>query len=522
MHEHTKFSIPTIRNFVPEKIKPWILIIFVIVFQFSGGVYLAAVSEMVGSLALMQEDIQMAGYASMVGMALNFSIIFRLKFRFTSKWILISCSLVLIACNFICMHASSVPLLVAICFIAGFFRMWATFECNSIIQLWITPTRDLSVFFCYIYLIVQGCIQFSGLTTIYTAFLAKWEYMHLISVALLGLLLLVVVICFRTSRVIKKLPLYGIDWLGGLLWGLTGLSAIFVCVYGEYYDWFDSPHICAATLAFAVMLALNIWRASFIRHPYISLKTWRFPIVYLTFAAYMAVYLLLSPSHLFEHIFMEQTLGYDTLNLISLNWVALLGIAAGAFFTWRTFAVRKWQYKTMNVIGISAIIAHLVIFYFTIDYNLSKEMLILPIFLRTFGYVIIGVCFLTSLTRVPFQYFPQALTIQNFVGASFGSALGTAVLARFLKIATQWNSLYFNANFDNVNPIAQQSSPADIYAAIQQQAMLVSMKDLYGWLAIFGIICLLLFLANASDLRPKYVIQPTFKAIRKLAGRREL
>ena len=70
MHETGPFSIPAIRDFVPSKLRPWIIIAFVIVFQFSGGLYLAAVNEMVGSTALMQEDIMMAGYASMVGMGL--------------------------------------------------------------------------------------------------------------------------------------------------------------------------------------------------------------------------------------------------------------------------------------------------------------------------------------------------------------------------------------------------------------------------------------------------------------------
>ena len=70
MHEIAPFAIPAMRDFVPQKLRPWIIIAFVLVFQFSGGVYLAAVSEMVGSTALMQEDIMMAGYASMVGMGL--------------------------------------------------------------------------------------------------------------------------------------------------------------------------------------------------------------------------------------------------------------------------------------------------------------------------------------------------------------------------------------------------------------------------------------------------------------------
>ena len=119
MHPTGPFSIPAIRNFVPEKLKPWVIILFVIVFQFSGGVYLAAVSEMVGSTALMQEDIMMAGYASMVGMALTFAIMFRLKFRFTSKVALLTCCTALIICNLISMYTRNVPVLIFACFIAA-------------------------------------------------------------------------------------------------------------------------------------------------------------------------------------------------------------------------------------------------------------------------------------------------------------------------------------------------------------------------------------------------------------------
>ena len=36
MHETGPFSIPAIRDFVPPKLRPWIIIAFVIVFQFSG------------------------------------------------------------------------------------------------------------------------------------------------------------------------------------------------------------------------------------------------------------------------------------------------------------------------------------------------------------------------------------------------------------------------------------------------------------------------------------------------------
>lgn len=514
-HNDAPFSIPAIRNFVPEKLKPWIIILFVLIFQLSGGIYLAAVSEMTGALALMPEDIMMAGYASMIGMALTFTVMFRLKFRFTSKVSLLLCCLAIICCNLVCMHTGNVPLLVATCFIAGIFRMWGTFECNSTIQLWLTPKRDLSVFFCFIYLLVQGCIQLSGLGTVYTASFSKWEYMHLTIIGLLCCMMLAILLLFRTCRTLRKLPLYGIDWLGGLLWGLTVLSVIFICIYGEFYDWFDSLYIRMAAVTGAILLALNLWRASFIRHPFIATETWGFRPVYITFLLYIVIDILLAPSHLLEHVYTGGILGYDTLHTVSLNWIVLAGVIAGSIFTYRTFALLKWAYRTMNIIAFSAIAAYLVISYFTIDYNLPKGMLALPLFLRGFGYVIIAICFLTLLSRVPFANFFQAVSIQGFVSAGFGGVLGTAVTGHLLKVISTKNFTLISAAADSVNPLAAGLQPGELYAVLQQQALIVSLKEIYGWLSIAGLFLLLLFLLRESDIRPQYAIHPTYKALRK-------
>ena len=156
-HAHQgPFDIPDVPDYIPRKLKPWLFILFVLIVQFSGGVYLAAATDMVGSTALMQEDILMAGYAPLVGMSINFCVMFRLKFRFSNRVSLLVCGAVLIAANLICAYTTNMPLLVTTCFVAGWFRMWATFACNSTIQLWLTPTRDMAVFFCYVYLVVGG------------------------------------------------------------------------------------------------------------------------------------------------------------------------------------------------------------------------------------------------------------------------------------------------------------------------------------------------------------------------------
>lgn len=503
------------RDFVPAKWRPWIVIVFVVIIQLSGGVYLGAIGEMAGSTALLQEDILMAGYASMVGMGLTFAVMFRLKFRFTSKVSLLTCCGAVIVCNLICMSTHSVPVLVATCFVGGIFRMWGTFECNSTIQLWLTPKRDLSVFFCFIYLLVQGCIQLCGLMTVYTAFRAKWEEVHWVVIGLLLAVMLATMVLFRNYRSMRKLPLFGIDWLGALMWGAVVMCVLFICVYGEHYDWFRSEYIRMAAAGGAGVLGLNLWRASFIRHPFIALDTWRYKEVYGTFLLYIVVDMLLAPAHLFEHAYMEGVLGYDSLHVISLNGATLLGVVAGSGFAFATFARRKWRYKVMTMLAFAAITAYLMLFYFTIDYNLPKEALALPLFLRSFGYVILAICFLTALSRVPFQHFFQALSVQAFVSAGFGGALGAAVLGHALKVTMKKNAMLLGASLDQVHPLAGRLPLGELYGAVQQQALVVSMKELYGWLALAGVFCLLVFALNESEVRPLHALHPRYRAIRR-------
>ena len=188
--EKGKFDIPDVRSIVPRRLKPWIFILFVLIFQLSGGVYLAAATDTVGAKALMHEDVMMAGYASLIGMSLNFAVMFRLKFRFSLRTSLKTCSIALIICNLICMHTTNVPLLVATCFVAGWFRMWGTFACNTTIQLWITPRRDMAEWFCFIYLIVQGSMQLDGIIVVYTSFLYSWQYIHWLVIGLLSVVFL--------------------------------------------------------------------------------------------------------------------------------------------------------------------------------------------------------------------------------------------------------------------------------------------------------------------------------------------
>lgn len=501
------FDIPDVPDFVPRRLKPWLFIFFVLIIQFSGGLYLAAATDMVGTTGLMQEDILMAGYASLIGMSINFAVMFRTKFRFTNRTQLLVCGTVLMVATYICATTECVPLLVLTCFIAGWFRMQATLACNSTIQLWITPVRDMAVFFCYVYILVDSVIQLSGIASIYSAFNFEWEYMHWIMMGLLALMMLMFIILVRPVRAPMYIPLLGIDWLGAMLWAGFMVCFTFICVYGNFYDWFDSKEIIAATVIGLACMAVNLWRATFLHHPYISFQAMKNRNVIRATCIYLVFFTLMGTEHVFEHSYAATILGFDETNIIDLNWYVFLGVIAGCIFTYLTFALHKWRYKTMTAIGFAFAAAYLAWFYFTIDYGVEKEMLFVPLFLRGFGSVIISIVFLTSIVQsgLPFTVFPQALTINGFTGAVMGAALGPAIIGEFLRHTMAKNAALLGTGIRDLS----------LYGTVQVQALVVSMKEIYGWLLIVAIVSIIVITLSYGPMRP-WAIFPKWRTIRRI------
>ena len=514
------FDIPDVPNFIPRRLKPWLFIFFVLIIQFSGGVYLAAASDMVGTTALMQEDILMAGYASLIGLAINFAVMFRIKFRFSNRAQLLASGAVLIAANLICAHTQSPAVLVATCFVAGWFRMQATLACNSTIQLWLTPTRDMAVFFCYVYLIVDSVIQLCGIATVYTAFNLEWVYMHRLMIGMLVLMMIMVLILVRPVRGPMFIPLLGIDWIGAVLWAGFMMCFTFICVYGNFYDWWDAAEIRQATVLGVLCLGINLWRATFLHHPYISFLAMRNRNVIRATVIYLVFFTLMATEHVFEHSYAAEILGFDETNLIDLNWYVFAGILAGCGFTYVTFALRKWRYKTMTAIAFALAAIYLAYFYFLIDYGVEKEMLFVPLFVRGAASVIISIVYLTSIVQsgLSFQVFPQALTINGFTGAVMGATFGPAVIGEFLRHTLAKNASLLGAPLTDFNSDAAATPLGHLYGLVMKQALVVSMKEIYGWLLIAAVVSIVIIALSYGPVRP-HAIFPKWRTIRKVIRR---
>ena len=108
-------------------------------------------SQVMGEYSLMREDVLMIVMFNVVGVAMPFPFLFKMKFHFTNRQLLLNAAVVIAACNFLIMWTESVPVMCILAYIAGFFKLCGCFECMSTIQLWITPKRDFTIFFPLLY-----------------------------------------------------------------------------------------------------------------------------------------------------------------------------------------------------------------------------------------------------------------------------------------------------------------------------------------------------------------------------------
>lgn len=395
----------------------------------------------------MHEDIMMAFEASFVGMSMIFPILFRLQFRFASRTVFTVVASGLIACNLICVYICSIPVLVFTCFVTGAIRMWGTFECFSSIPLRITPARNFAVFFPVIYSIIFGCVQLSGLVTVYLGYFFEWQYMHYLAIGLLLPVIALSRLLLRRFHEEKPLPLSGIDWAGAILWCTILLLLVFVCEYGEYYDWLHSPHIRLALFAAMLLLILCFYRMKQFKNTYIEARAYRHPHVFTMLFLYMSLCLLSATSTVLENAFTGEILHYGVLNAASLNWARFAGVIAGGVLTCLMCVRFHIPYKTVVFTGFALLSGSQMVLYFLISPGINYAAQI-----------------------VPFQHLFQVFGIMGIIREGIGSPIATALVGRTLKIFHQANYLSLSGELDAQNHILRHLPFDALYGEVQRHA----------------------------------------------------
>ena len=478
------------KSFVPERIRPWIYVFIAFTFQFSGGLYLGTLNQMMGETTLMREDLLMCLYANLAGMAIYFPLLFRMKFRFTNKTLLCGAATGVLLCNLVAPHITFLPLLWLVCFIEGMCKIQGTFECMSNIQLWMSPTRDFTVFFPMLHIVILGSMQLSDLLATYLMYYYHWDYMQLFICGIMMIDLLILTLCTRHFRMFKKFPLFGIDWLGAVLWAALALEITFVFNYGDYYDWWNSPVIRMVSIS----AEPKMW-------------TYRYLAPILVLVA--LVEMLLATEHVLEETFLEGVMHYGTMTGVQLDWPVLAGCLAGCLFSYWWMHIKRFNYLRLIIIGLAGVICYLLGFYFTVSGDIHISQLCLPMACRGFGYAVLSVTFLTCAEEImSFQHFFQSLAVFQMLHMVMGGVIGAAIYTRGLKYFLPDNVARYGATIDNVSASRMSVDIPHYMETFMSQMTEISVKQIF----------FLLFLLYDAPIRRELKQIPSWQKIRKMVA----
>lgn len=514
----TEFSMPMFRPFVPDRIRPLIYLAFALVFQLSGGVYLGSLSGMQGELSMLREDVMMCGYASLIGATMPFPMLFRLKFRFSNRWMLTLCASGLIVCNIVCACTEFQPLLWLACYAAGWFKLWGTFECISNIQLWMAPGRDFFRFFPLLYILVLGSIECSGIMAQLCGYFLEWEALPAVMVAALVAVLLSVrllTVDFRPGPP-RPMPLFGIDWTGLVLWSLLLLELSYVFIYGEHYNWLDGTPVRFALAAAVLTGAFCIGRMRKVRHPYIEVKAWKYGNLAPAFVIFLFVCVASSSANVLEGALTGSIVPAGLAQGVGSHLYAVLGTVAGCLSCLFWFFRLKLSLGRLTIAGMMLTCAYSFMMFFLISPDTPYASLYLPTFVRSFGYSII----FTSLTlyiqvQMPFQHFFQGLCIIGMARTVLGGAIGGAVYGFALRKSMALHSGILGASLDPVAAGVAGIDAGSGYAELVRQSIMASLKELYGYTFVVCCGFLILMLFFDTPLRRRYISMPNWETVRK-------
>lgn len=493
---NSPFVIPSFKGFVSPRFQPWIYVFIAACFQLSGGRYLGALNYMVGEEQLMREDLLMALYCNLTGMATYFPLLFRMKFRFTNKSLLCTAAIGVLVTNLLIPYVTFKPLLWALCFIEGVCKLQGTFECISNIQLWFTPQRDFRVFFPVLHLFIMGSMNVSSWLAVNFAFgWDDWRLTHWFIAGLMLVILLILTICTRNVRIFPKTPLWGIDWAGYALWNMLCFQVCYLMDYGDWMSWFDSPITWTLVVTICITVGLIYYGTLIKPHAYIPRKVFRFHNVKGIIVLITLFEILMAAERVLEEIFLEEGLGYTDYTGASRHLVAFLSSVLACGFAYWWLKVRHWGFIRLGVVAASFGTAYLALMYFLIDPGLSLHMLYLPVFCRSMATVLMSIMLMTQLNySLDFHTFFQGLSCFNMIHMMGGGAIGGAIYSKLFGIAvgdafaryTPW-----------LNEVSFSSSPFNLGEYMErftENMLLIGVREVYGYAVYAGIILILLYL----------------------------
>lgn len=516
-----------VRKWVPDWLGVVSMFAVILPVTMLNGTYTGSMLEVSNTLGTYSEDITMGYYAASAGMAMAYPIIAKVMSVVSSKVMLLVDLTLQFLLSWLCARSQNADMLIVcsffIGFLKGFLMMWGIHRMHKIFS----PNNVRSEFYAYFYPLVYGGGQLSMIITAELAYHYDWKYMYYFMMSLLLVAILFVAICFRNDKPLQRIPLKVLHIREILVISTGILMVMYVLNYGKVLDWMASPRICLYIAVAPMLIAFFIWLQHHLRSPYVYLAPLRQPKAIVGYF-YMMLVMFFSTSTTLLTNYMTSILQVDATRTYVLYIYLLPGYVLGAFICFWWFRWQRWRFRFLIAGGMSCFALFFGMLYFGISPDSTYEMLFLPIFIRGLGMLTLIIAFaLFAVEDLQFKYFPSN---------AFFLILSRSVLAPVIATSFYSNLLYWlqqhyihslAENFTLVDPqaaecyhqalnsyLAQghgyseaaQMAVTSLNSILQQQALLLALKEILGWLFVVSLVIAVIsrFIPFHKTIRVRY------------------
>ena len=492
-----------VRKWVPNWLALISIFIIILPITMLNGSYTGSMLEVSNTLGTNTEDITMGYYAASAGMAIAYPIVPKVLSAFSVKFLLLADLALQFILSWICARSQSADILiVAIGFLKGFLMLWFIRHAQKIFS----PKNVRSEFYSYFYPLVYGSGQISMVLTAELAYHYNWKYMYYFMMLLLLLAILLVIVCYRHNRPLQKIPR---DLREMFVIAIGLLMLMYVINYGKILDWMSSYKICAYIVIAPILIAFFVWMQYHSETPYVNLAPLYQPKAIVGYF-YMMLIMFFSTSTTLLTNYMTSILKVDSTHSYVLYIWLLPGYILGAFICFWWFRWQRWRFRFFIAGGMACFAIFFGILYFGISPESTYEMLFFPIFLRGLGMLALIIAF--ALFAVE-DLNPKFLLSNAFFLIIFRSVLAPIIATSFYS-----NTLYrlqqkymhsLSETITMADPLAAskfsqsltsglaqgheyseatQLATTSLYTTLQQQSLLLALKEILGWLFIITLI----------------------------------
>lgn len=249
----------------------------------------------------------------------------------------------------------------------------------------------------------------------------------------------------------RKFPLAQIDWTGFIIYTAIVSMVGYILVYGQQLEWFTSPKICL--LSVLTILLIPVYAVSSLakKRPMIQLRLLKNP-KYCKSLVLLTVFYISKGTTFITYVYMQDTLGFDSVNMIKIWALNILGLLIGIALAAKLL-LKAVHPQTVIKLGFSILLIFHVLLFFMFASTGSIEKFYIPLFIQGVG---TGSLFVPLIMNMVMSVTPKQAGLVAPLGIAsrfLGFCLAIALINFFQLYNTNRHYMDMAANYTLANKV---------------------------------------------------------------------